>query len=96
MRFFSVEEFCSGPQDILSALADDSEAVITVQGRPAAIMLGLSDEDPSELLAAISEARAMSAFSAARGEAAKSGYFSDGEIEAEIEAVRKERQLGQR
>lgn len=70
-------------------MAQNKEVVITNNGKPVAVTLGINDGDLDATIAAVRQAKAMKAFNAMRARAASSGYFTDEEIDAEIAAVRK-------
>ena len=64
--------------------------VITNNGKPAALLLDLSGEDLEETLDTLKQAKALRLFNRMRAEAEKRGFFSDEEIEREIQAARVE------
>lgn len=91
MNFYSSRDLRSTPKAMWDQLAEDGEIVITNNGRPAALMINLQDGDFEEMVRAVRQARALMAFNALRAQAARQGYFSEAEIEAEIKAVRAEK-----
>ena len=62
--------------------------VITNNGKPTALLLDISGEDLEETLLALQQVKAMRLFNQMRAEAAKRGFLSKQEIEAEIQAAR--------
>lgn len=90
MNFYTVRDLRTTPKSIWENLSSDGEVVITNNGRPAAIMLNIADGSYEETVKAIRQAKAMIAFNSMRAKAARSGYMSDEDIEAEIAAYRKE------
>ncbi len=89
MNFYSVRDLRTTPKSVWENLSADGEVVITNNGKPTALMLDIADGSFEETLKAIRQARAMIAFNSMRAKAAKRGYMSDEEIEAEIGAVRR-------
>lgn len=71
-------------------LARDGKMVITNNGKPAALLLDLSNEDLEETLDALRQARALRLFNRMRSEAEKRGFLPEEDIEAEIQAARSE------
>lgn len=78
------------PKSIWNSLAENGEVVITNNGKPAALMLPINENDFEETLKAIRQARAMMAFNNMRAQAAAQGFLSEAEMEAEIAAARRE------
>lgn len=92
MNFYSARELRSTPKALWEDLTASGEVVITNNGKPAALMVNLSGEDFETTISAVRYAKGLMAFNALRAQAAKQGYFTEEEIEAEIAAVRRERQ----
>ena len=69
-------------------LSADGEAIITNNGKPAAILLGIADGNFEETIEAIRQTKAIIAFNSMRNKAAVEDYMSDEEIEKEIAAAR--------
>jgi PHD/YefM family antitoxin component YafN of YafNO toxin-antitoxin module len=76
---------------VWNKLSQQDEIVLTNNGRPAALILKIPDGDFEELLRSVRQARAMRALNAIRSEAAERGFLSEDEIEAEIQAYRREK-----
>jgi len=89
MNFYTVRDLRTTPKSIWDNLATDGEVVITNNGKPTAILFDIADGSFEETLKAVRQAKAMIAFNSMRAKAAKSGYMSDAEIEAEIAAARR-------
>lgn len=89
MNFFTSRDLRTTPKSVWNSLSSDGEAVITNNGRPIALMIDIEDGSLEETLKAVRQAKAMIAFNSMREKAAKAGYMSDEEIEAEIEAARR-------
>jgi prevent-host-death family protein len=90
MRFYTVRDLRTTPKSIWENLSADGEVVITNNGRPTALLLDIADGSFEETLKAVRQAKAMIAFNSMREKAAKQGYMTDDEIEAEIAASRQE------
>ncbi len=90
MRFYTVRDLRTTPKSIWENLSADGEVVITNNGHPTALLLDITDGNFEETLKAIRQAKAMIAFNSMREKAAKQGYMTDEEIEAEIAASRQE------
>lgn len=90
MRFYTVRDLRTTPKSIWENLSADGEVVITNNGRPTALLLDIADGSFEETLKAVRQAKAMTAFNSMREKAAKQGYMTDDEIEAEIAASRQE------
>jgi antitoxin (DNA-binding transcriptional repressor) of toxin-antitoxin stability system len=88
MRFISSREIRSNPAHLWEVREGD-EAVITVNGKPRAIVVAVG-EDLEETLASVRRARAASALEKIRMQSRKRGLDSlpAGEIAAEIHKVR--------
>jgi len=95
MNFVTVRDFRTSPKSIWEKLSESGEVVITNNGKPTALMLNIADGDFEEVLKSIRQARAMRALNAVRIEAEQRGFLSDEEIEAEIQAYRKEKRQKQ-
>jgi antitoxin (DNA-binding transcriptional repressor) of toxin-antitoxin stability system len=96
MTFFSARDLRTIPKNVWECLSEDGEAVITNNGKPVALMVNIAEGNFEETLKSVRQARAMIAFNSMRNKAAKAGFMSDEEIEAEIIAARKERRGRQR
>jgi len=90
MNFFTVRDLRSAPKSIWDSLSGDGEVVITNNGKPSALMLDISDGNFEDMLRAVKQAQAMIAVNKMRKKAAEAGYMSDEDIQAEIDAARKE------
>ncbi len=89
MKFYTVDELKTIPESIIADLTACNDAVITENGKPTAIMLKISNDNFDELIQSIKQARGMTAFKLMREQAAKNGYMTDEEINAEIAAARR-------
>jgi hypothetical protein len=94
MNFYSVKDLRLSSKDIWETLDKTGEAIITNNGKPAAIMVDISGEDIEVYLKAVRQAKAMLAFNAMRSKAADAGFLSEDEIQEEIDAYRLEKKIG--
>lgn len=88
MKFCTTEEFGTLSPTLLSELAAGEEVVVTKNGRPVALMIGVEDGRLEEALRAVRRAKAVRSFQTLRQQAARQGFFSPTEIDSEIDAVR--------
>ena len=91
MNFYSIKDLRVETKNICENIRRNGEAVITNNGKPALLILDISDNDFEELLRAVRQAKAMIAFNSMRATAARNGYMTETEIEAEIASARVER-----
>jgi antitoxin (DNA-binding transcriptional repressor) of toxin-antitoxin stability system len=92
MKFVSTRELRNRP-GFVRELAQKEDLVLTAEGKPIAILLGIEDEDLEEAALAIRQAKAQRALSRMRRQAAQRrvAQASPRAIEAEIQAVRRKR-----
>jgi len=88
MDFLSVREFRASSQDVWRKLSRDGKLVITNNGKPAALLLDIKNDDLEETLMTLRQVKAMRLFNRMRADARRRGYLSKKEIEAEIKAAR--------
>jgi PHD/YefM family antitoxin component YafN of YafNO toxin-antitoxin module len=88
MDFLSVRELRASSRNIWRKLSEDGKMVITNNGKPAALLLDLSNEDLEDTLLTLRQAKAIRLFNRMRAEAEKRGFLSEEEIEAEIRSAR--------
>jgi len=93
MNFYTARDLRTIPKDIWNTLSADNEVIITNNGKPTALMLNISESNFDEVIKAVRQAKAMIAFNNMRAKAAKQGYMSDEEINAEIAAYRAEKKV---
>lgn len=91
MKFFSLHDLDTDADTLLAAFSKEQEAVLTVNGSPAALMIPCDEEHLEQLLSLVRSIRAMQAMDEMRRIAGTNGYMSDEEIEAEIKAARDEK-----
>ncbi|HKW75250.1 MAG TPA: hypothetical protein VJN64_06965 [Terriglobales bacterium] len=92
MKFLSTRELRNRP-GLIRELAQKEDVILTANGKPIAILLGVEEDDLEETTRVVRQARAQSALSRMRREAARRGVprSASSKIEAEIRAVRSRR-----
>jgi len=90
MRFVSVRELSTKPKEVWKKIKDD-EVIITSNGKPIAILSGVSEATVEYELLAIRRGRALLALEDMQRSAAARGLgrWTDKQIKAEIKAARK-------
>lgn len=93
MKFVTVRDFRIRPGTVWDNLEKNKEVVITSNGKPIALLTGVSDINFDETLRALRRAKAELAVSRMRGTSLKKGLskFTAKDIEVEIIATRKAR-----
>jgi antitoxin (DNA-binding transcriptional repressor) of toxin-antitoxin stability system len=93
MEFVSIRDMRTRPGEVWQQLEAAGDLILTSSGRPFALMIAAKGEDVEDLLQAVRRARAQLAVSRLRKQATQRGLdrMSDEEIEAEIQAARRER-----
>jgi PHD/YefM family antitoxin component YafN of YafNO toxin-antitoxin module len=91
MVFYSAKELRTSSKNIFNDLDAHGEAIITNNGRPAALMLSVSGYDPEVLLKSVRQAKAMLAFNSMRAKAQAKGLMTQDEIQSEIDDYRFEK-----
>jgi PHD/YefM family antitoxin component YafN of YafNO toxin-antitoxin module len=92
MKFLSTRELRNRP-GYVRKLVQKEDLVLTANGKPIAMMLGVKDDDLEETAHVIRQAKAQRALFRIRREAARRGLdkLSPEAIDAEIRAVRSKR-----
>lgn len=93
MKFVSVRDLRSRSAEVWRELGQEHELVVTSNGRPVALLSSVDDELLEETLTALRRARAVAAVQEMQRRSQASGLdrLSGEEIEAEIEASRRQR-----
>ena len=93
MQFVSVRELRNRSAAIWKTLAEEQDLVVTSNGKPIALLSATSDELLEESLSAVRRARAQSAVAAMQQASLRAGtdHMSMEEVDAEIQAARRER-----
>jgi antitoxin (DNA-binding transcriptional repressor) of toxin-antitoxin stability system len=92
MRFISVRDLNTKPKEIWTKIKDE-EVVITSNGKPIALLSGVTEETLEKSIRAIRRSRALIALEEMQKKSIASGLdrMTDSQIESEIQAVRKSR-----
>ena len=92
MKFVSTRELRNRPGYVRN-LAQKDDLVLTTNGKPVAILLGIEEDELEETARAVRQAKAQLALSRLRKQAARRGAdrMSASAIDAEIRAVRSRR-----
>jgi len=92
MRFISVRDLNTKPKEIWSKIKDE-EVVITSNGKPIALLSGVTEENLEKTVRAIRRSRALIALEEMQKRSIESGLdkLTDSQIESEIRAARKSR-----
>jgi prevent-host-death family protein len=93
MRFISVRDLRLKSSEIWKQLQKEKEIVVTSNGRPIALLSGISEDNLEECLVVIRRSKAIQAVESMQLAARKAGlnFLSENEIQKEIAAVRKTR-----
>ena len=92
MRFISVRDLSTRPKEIWSKIKEE-EVVITSNGKPIALLSGVTEETLDKTIRTIRRSRALVAVEDMQKRSVELGLdkLTDSEIESEIRAVRKSR-----
>ncbi|MGD0624080.1 MAG: hypothetical protein ABSB32_05110 [Thermodesulfobacteriota bacterium] len=90
MRFISVRDLNTKPKEIWKKIKDE-EMVITSNGKPIALLFGVTEETLEKTIWTIRRSRAVIALEEMQKKSTESGLdrLTDSQIESEIQAVRK-------
>ena len=93
MRFVTVRELRSRSAEVWRRLAEEQEIVITSNGKPVAILSGVSADSLEESLSALRRARAVAAVDAMQRQSVAAGThrLTRPQVNAQIAAARKGR-----
>ena len=92
MQFISVRDLSTKPKEIWSKIKEE-EVVITSNGKPIALLSGVTEENLEKTIRAIRRSRALIALEEMQKKSIQLGSdkLTDSQIESEIRAVRKSR-----
>ena len=92
MRFISVRDLNTKPKEIWSKIKDE-EVVITSNGKPIALLSGVTEDTLEKTVRSIRRSRALIALEEMQKKSIEVGLdkWTDAQIESEIRAVRKSR-----
>ncbi|HWG49273.1 MAG TPA: hypothetical protein VN669_06245 [Candidatus Acidoferrales bacterium] len=92
MKFISTRELRNRPGAVRE-LAQKEDLVLTADGKPIAILMGIENDDVEQAALILRQARAQRTLARMRNQASRSGavQLSGGAVDAEIRAVRRRR-----
>lgn len=92
MRFISVRDLNTKPKEIWNKIRDE-EVVITSNGKPIALLSGVTEETLEKTVRSIRRSRAIIALEEMQKKSMELGLdkWTDSQIESEIKVVRKSR-----
>jgi hypothetical protein len=92
MKFISTRELRNRPGAVRE-LVQKEDLVLTADGKPIAILMGIENDDVEQAAIILRQARAQRALTRMRGHASRAGVtqLSGRALEAEIRAVRRKR-----
>jgi hypothetical protein len=92
MKTFTIRDFRTRPKAVREALSKESKALLTVNGRPLAVLLPVNAETYDQTLDVVSRAQALQLLNQIRQRAKATGRdkINMDEIDAEIDAARRE------
>ena len=88
MEFYSARALRTSTKAIWEDLSKDNDIVITNNGKPCALMVGIPEGRFDETVRAIRQAKAIAAMDSMRSQAEKNGFMSDKEIDEAIKEAR--------
>jgi antitoxin (DNA-binding transcriptional repressor) of toxin-antitoxin stability system len=93
MKFLAMRELRNESSKFLQTLQPAEEVILTNNGKPVAIISQVSEDTLEDTLASIRRSRAIRALGRIQTQSVRLGndQITEGEIEAEIQAVRKTR-----
>lgn len=91
MNFYGVRELSNNTKTVLSSVSRGKKAIITDNGKPTAIMLGITEDTFEQVLSLVQRMEGLTALSLLQQQSASEfpKGLSDDEIQAEINAARK-------
>lgn len=88
MNFYSIRDLRTDSKSLWQTINDGDEAIITNNGKPAAVMVSIPEGYFDESIQAIRQARALIALNSMRIRASRDGYKTDDEINTLIAGAR--------
>ena len=89
MEFYSARELRTNTKSIWKELSEDNDVVITNNGKPCALMVGIPEGRFEETVRALRQAKAIAAMDRMRKKAEKDSFMSDKEIDEAVREARK-------
>ncbi len=93
MNFYTVRDLRTHPREVWDKLSETQEIIITNNGKPTALMIGIDDESLEDVLASVRQSMAMRAVNKLRIASVRSGRsdMTSEDIDEEIYKARKEK-----
>ena len=88
MNFYSIRDLRTDAKSLWQTINDGDEAIITNNGKPAAVMVSIPEGYFDESIQAIRQARALIALNSMRIRASRDGYRTADEINTLIAEAR--------
>ena len=88
MNFYSIRDLRTDAKSLWQTINEGDEAIITNNGKPAAVMISIPEGFFDESIQAIRQARAMIALNSMRLRASRDGYITDDETNTLIAEAR--------
>ena len=88
MNFYSIRDLRTDAKSLWQTINEGDEAIITNNGKPAAVMVSIPEGYFDESIQAIRQARALIALNSMRIRASRDGYRTDDEINTLIAEAR--------
>lgn len=88
MNFYSVRDLRTDSKRVWAELNSGDEAVLTNNGKPSALLIGIPEGGFDEVVQAVHQAKAMIALNSMRRKAAREGFLSEDEINSLLEEAR--------
>ena len=88
MNFYSIRDLRTDAKSLWQTINEGDEAIITNNGKPAAVMISIPEGYFDESIQAIRQARALIALNSMRIRASRDGYKTDDEINTLIAEAR--------
>lgn len=88
MNFYSIRDLRTDSKSLWQTINDGDEAIITNNGKPAAVMVSIPEGYFDESIQAIRQARALIALNSMRIKASRDGYKTDEDINTLIAEAR--------
>lgn len=89
MNFYTIRDLRTETKSMFETLDSGNDVIITNNGKPAALMIDIDQDNFEDVLQAVRQAKAMIAFNSMRMKAAVEGYMSAEEIDSQIQAARR-------
>jgi len=91
MQFVTIQEMRSGSRELWAQLKNEGEVILTSNGKPVALLAGVTEKNAEKVFKAFRQAKAIIAVKELQKSAVRSGpnKLTPKQIEAEISAARR-------